>query len=217
MNMERKLASFESMELKFAGEEMRFSGYASVFGGIDSYGDTIQKGAYERTLTQRSRPIMMLRNHYGSPIGKYLNMYEDDKGLFVEGELTPGHSAALDTYASLKHGAISGLSIGFYTKAFEQLDEGRRLLKEIELIEISVVDQPADLNAQIVTIKSALEKASSIREIENCLRDSGGFSRNDATLLVSRIKSLVQGELASEEKAKRELAELFQRFQSPKT
>jgi len=215
--METKLATFESMELKFAGEEMRFSGYASVFGGIDSYGDTIKSGAYANTLVSRDRPIMMLRNHYGSPIGKYLNMYEDEKGLFVEGELTPGHSIALDTYASLKHGAISGLSIGFYPVKQTQLEENRRLLEEINLIEISVVDQPADLNAHIVSIKSALENASSIREIEICLRDSGGFSRNDATLLVSRIKSLVQGELAAEEKAKREIAELFQRVISPQS
>jgi len=215
--MEHKLANFEAMELKFAGEDMRFTGYASVFGGIDSYGDTIAAGAFKNTLVTRSRPIMMLRNHRSSPIGKYLNMYEDDKGLFVEGELTPGHSEALNTYASLKHGAIGGLSIGFFDRGSEMLEEGRRLIKEIELIEISVVDQPADLNAQIVSIKSAIETASSIREIEICLRDSGGFSRNDATLLVSRIKSLVQGELASEEKAKRELAELFQRFQSPKS
>lgn len=215
--METKLASFEKMDIKFAGEEMRFSGYASVFGGIDSYGDTIAKGAYQKTLVNRDRPIMMLRNHKGSPIGKYLNMYEDDKGLFVEGELTPGHSEALNTYASLKHGAISGLSIGFYPVKQTQLEADRRLLEEINLIEISVVDQPADLNANIVSIKSAIETASSIREIEVCLRDSGGFSRNDATLLVSRIKSLVQGELATEEKAKRELAELFQRFQSPKS
>ena len=66
----------------------------------------------------------------------------------------------------------------------------------------------ADLGARIEAVKSA----STIREIEAILRDSGGFSRGDAQTLVSRIKSMLQGELAAEEKARQEIAALFQRY-----
>lgn len=210
--MQIKTLGLESIELKFAGEEMRFSGYASIFGGVDAYGDTIDPKAYDNTLANRSRPVRMRWNHYGDIIGKWMTMFADSKGLFVEGELTPGHSKASDVYASLKHGAIDGMSIGYVPVRAIENSDGTRLLQEIKLIEISVVEEPADLGAKINSIKSAIEEATTIREIEAALRDSGQFSRDSACALVARMKSLLQGELATEEKAKREIAELFQKY-----
>ncbi len=210
--MQIKTLGLESLELKFAGEEMRFSGYASIFGGVDSYGDTIDAKAYDATLANRQRPVRMRWNHYGDIIGKWLTMFADSKGLFVEGELTPGHSKASDVYASLKHGAIDGMSIGYVPVRAIENSDGTRLLQEIKLVEISIVEEPADLGAKISSIKSAIEEASTIREIEIALRDSGQFSRDAACTLVARMKSLLQGELATEEKAKREIAELFQKY-----
>lgn len=210
--METKALTLNNAEMKFAGENMQFAGYASMFDGVDSYNDTIAKGAYKKTLQNRERPILMRWNHYGPVIGKWLQMVEDDKGLWVEGELTPGHSKAVDVYASLKHGAVTGMSIGYVPERYQNLSDGRRLLEEIKLFEISIVEEPADINAQVGMIKSAIERASSIREIEAALRDAGGFSRSDAAMLVSRVKSMLQGELAAEEKAKREIAELFQKL-----
>lgn len=206
--MEIKQIALANTEIKFAGAAFAFSGYASVFGGIDSYGDTIEQGAYKNTLEGRDRPIRMRWNHYGDIIGKWTNIREDEKGLYVEGELTPGHSKAQDVFASLKHGAIDGLSIGYRVKAFNQLDSDRRLLKEIDLVEISVVEEPADVSARIGEVKSLLDKAASIKEIENLLRDVGGFSRVDAKHLVSRINSLYQRD-AETEKQKQDIANIF--------
>lgn len=209
--METKQLALAQTELKFNGAAFAFSGYASVFGGVDSYGDTIEQGAYKNTLENRERPIRMRWNHYGEVIGKWMTIREDEKGLYVEGELTPGHSKAQDVFASLKHGAIDGLSIGYRVKAFNQIDNDRRLLKEIDLIEISVVEEPADLSARISEVKSALEKAESLKEIENLLRDVGGFSRVDAKHLVSKINSLCQREVEAE-KNKQDIENLFKQF-----
>ena len=209
--METKQLALAQTELKFNGAAFAFSGYASVFGGVDSYGDTIEEGAYKNTLMNRERPIRMRWNHYGEVIGKWMTIREDERGLYVEGELTPGHSKAQDVFASLKHGAIDGLSIGYRVKAFNQIDNDRRLLKEIDLIEISVVEEPADLSARISEVKSALEKAESLKEIENLLRDVGGFSRVDAKHLVSKINSLCQREVEAE-KNKQDIENLFKQF-----
>lgn len=171
---------------------MKFSGYASKFNGIDSYNDTIMPGAYAKTLENRQRPVQMRWNHYGEVIGKWMMIKEDDVGLWVEGELTPNHSKAQDVYALLKHGAVSGMSIGFYLKDFEVKPDGVRVLKEIELVEISVVEDPADLGAQIEDVKSAITEAKTLKEIETLLRDAGKFSRTEATAIVSRIKSIVE-------------------------
>ena len=210
--MKFKKLDLQKLELKFVGEGMTFSGYASVFGGVDSYGDTIDPKAYEKTLTDRTRPIRMRWNHYGPVIGKWLRMTTDNVGLFVEGELTPGHSTAIDTYASLKHGAIDGLSIGYIAKSAIENPDGTRLLKEIELIEISIVEEPADINATVSNIKSAIEKANSIREIEATLRDSAGLSRLEACAVVSRIKSVIQSDFDNDKKQAQEIAQLFKSF-----
>ena len=209
--MLHKLNAVENVDFKFyEGKQGLFSGYASVFGGVDSYGDTIMPGAYKATLENRDRPVQLRFNHEQGVIGKWTRMEEDDKGLYVEGELTPGHSKAIDVYASLKHGAISGLSIGYRAMAYTENETGGLNLQEISLIEISVVESPADLNAQIGTIKSVLDEVKTLKEIEALLRDAGGFSRADSTALVSRIKALAHGDRDSEKSA----SELLQYIQS---
>lgn len=193
--METKRLALDGAALKFDDARQGvFAGYASVFNGVDSYGDTILPGAYKKTLRKRERPIRLRWNHYGPVIGKWLTIEEDEKGLYVEGELTPGHSVAQNVYASMKHGAVDGMSIGYRPIKVENLPDGKRKLSEIDLIEISIVEEPADLGAKVGEVKSAIEEARTLKEIESILRDAGGFSRAAATSLVSRIKSLSLGE-----------------------
>lgn len=179
---------------------MKFSGYASKFNDIDSYNDTIMPGAYTKTLQNRERPIRLRWNHYGEIIGKWVTLKEDDYGLYVEGELTPNHSKAEDVYALLKHGAIDGLSIGFYLKDYESRADGVRVIKEAELVEISIVEEPADLGAIIGDVKSALTEMKTLKEIETLLRDAGRFSKAEATAIVSRVKAI--GEQSDSDKPK---------------
>jgi HK97 family phage prohead protease len=212
--MERKLASVDTIELKF--DEARkgfFSGYASKFNGVDSYGDTIIPGAYKKTLKKRTRPIALRWNHYGPVIGKWTEMREDEAGLYVEGELTPGHSAAEDAYALLKHGAVTGLSIGFRPIKVHDRGDGTRDLKEIELVEISIVETPADLGAMIGDVKSAIDEIESLKQAEAFLRDGFGLSWTSATALVSQIKSVALRDGDAEAKRLAEqVAAAFQRF-----
>jgi len=214
--MDRKLLPCSAAELKFDAQRAGvFTGYASTFNGLDTYGDTILPGAYKRTLKQRERPVGMRWNHFGPIIGKWTRLEEDEKGLLVEGELTPGHSVAQDVYASVKHGAVSGLSIGYRPVTLTDKGDGTRELKEIELVEISIVESPADLGAQIGDIKSAIDSANSFKELESLLRDAGAFSRTDATAIVARIKSLAHGERDAAQAREREIAEMIRALTVP--
>ena len=213
MTIERKLLQAENIELKFDADKGEFEGYASVFGGIDSYGDTIAPGAYKKTLKKRDRTVKMRWNHFGPVIGKWTEMREDEKGLFVRGQLTPGHSVAQDVLASLKHGAIDGLSIGFYPSKYKEDEEGKRTLQEIELVEISVVEEPADNAARITNVKADIEKAESLKQIEEILRNTG-FSAPAATLLVSRVKAMAKSE--SEPKPLAAIVGLIEQVNVPK-
>lgn len=211
MELQHKSLAIESVEFKFdrEGKKGVFSGYASMFNGVDSYGDTIMPGAYKDTLANRERPVQMRWNHWGPVIGKWVKIEEDEKGLYVEGELTPGHSKAEDVYASMKHGAVTGMSIGYYATDFEELKNGGRLLKSIDLVEISVVETPADMGAQIGDVKTAVESAQTLKEIESLLRDVGGFSNSQAKALIAKVKAIGQPRDAEPQKPTINLDELL--------
>ena len=215
--MEHKLFSLEAAEVKFSADKPGFfAGYASKFHGVDAFGDTILPGAYAKTLEGRTRPVQMRWNHRGPVIGKFTTIKEDGVGLYVEGELTPGHSVAEDARASMKHGAVTGLSIGYRIPegGSEKSEHGGRLLKQIDLVEISVVESPADVNAQISSVKSAIEDSGSLKDIEAILRDAGGFSRADACALVARVKSMQQSDSDAEDDVLAALAFTFAKYKN---
>ena len=204
--MELKSLALNAAEIKMGAEGgLSFSGYASMFNGLDSYGDMIMPGAYKSTLEGRDRPIQLRWNHYGDVIGKFTEIYEDEKGLFVSGELTKGHSVAENVAALLRHGAISGLSIGYVAKDAEQ-DGVVRKLKEIELHEISIVESPADNNAHVSSVKSATK----LSEVEKFLR-AKGLSQAEATATVAAVKQIHGEREEDESKAVLELLKSFKK------
>jgi HK97 family phage prohead protease len=185
-----------------------FEGYAAVFGGIDSFGDTIMKGAFADTITDRDHPILMLYGHSSmNVVGKWLHMQEDDVGLYVQGEFTPNHQLASDVYASLKHGAMSGMSIGFRMTedGSEEIEGGGRRISKVQLEEISIVGFPADSEARVATVKAAAEDINAIKSIRDCevfLRDAG-FSRSMAKAFISQNRDLYQREADEETERKK--------------
>lgn len=215
----RKTLKLSDVSLKMDGEVGKFSGYASVFGGVDSYGDTIIKGAFESTLRAHGKPKMFFNHEWHMPIGKYTVAKEDDHGLYVEGELTPGLGLSSDVRAAMLHGTLDGLSIGGYVKAgdYEESEHGRVIRKWSKLMEVSPVVFPADAAARIDrdSLKSedlleAIEQVETIRDLECLLRDAGGFSKGAALALTARVKSMFgQGEPDGQDEAK--LAEILVR------
>ena len=191
-----KTLSLSDVQLKADGAT--FEGYASVFGGVDSYGDTILKGAFASTLRQNGKPKMFFDHKYGLPIGKFLKVQEDDHGLFVKGELTPGLSLSEDVGAAMRHGTLDGLSIGGYVKAedYDATETGRVIRKWAKLIEISPVAFPADGAARIdlSSVKSELDAIESVRDFERFLRDAGDFSNGLVDALMARARVVFGGD-----------------------
>lgn len=228
----RKTLSLSDVSLKMDGTGGKFSGYASVFGGVDSYGDTIVKGAYESTLKSHGKPLMYLEHSWNSfvsngagllPIGKYVSIKEDDHGLLVEGELTPGMSVSTDVEAAMRHGTINGLSVGGYVRKgdYDETDSGRVIRKWSQLVEISVVAMPADSAARIETLKSGgadliaeIEAISTIKEFEHLLRYVAGLSKGAAKSLTARAYDLFgpAGAGSIEEKAIQDATERILRL-----
>ena len=196
--MERK--NYNITELKFAETEtktMTFEGYGAVFENIDAYGDVIRTGAFAESLQQskaaQQMPSMLLQ-HGGftaedmMPIGVWLDMAEDSHGLKVKGQLA-ATTRGRETYELLKMGAFNGLSIGYRVKEFTNRtkpEEPKRILKSLDLMEVSLVTFPANGKARVHDVKS-IDDMETIAEIEVYLRDAG-FSRKEAKKLVANIK-----------------------------
>lgn len=167
--------SYEKKELT---EEGIFTGYGSIFDDEpDSYGDVIERGAFSKTLLNQGRNkngiAMLYQHNHDMPIGVWTEMVEDNVGLKVKGQLAINTSNGKDAYELMKLGAIKGLSIGYTVKREEMNhDKGCRILKEIELWEISPVTFPAKVSATITGIKN-IEECLTERDLENALRESG--------------------------------------------
>jgi len=202
----------ESCELKFSSSKTGvFEGYASKFGGIDSYGDTIMKGAYEKTLKEDRAPSMFVNHNSDQvPVGDWIELSEDDSGLFVVGRIDMNHKDGPTVHSALKRGAMSGLSIGYKVAKGGGVgnDHGGQDLSEIILREISAVNFPADDLARISNVKQEIETLKTLKDFELFLRDSGDFSKSAATAFVSRINKLKQGDPAAND----EITELKQRI-----
>lgn len=195
-----KTLSFEQTEIKFMGDGAQgmFEGYASVFSNTDADGDIILPGAFKSVLAGQSRPVAMFFNHRTReiPVGKWESLQEDSKGLLVRGQLTPGHSVASDLKAAMQHGTVEGMSVGFSAMKddFDVLPGGGRVFKSVaRLHEISVCTFPANELAAVSSIKSA-DGIETIRDVENWLRDSVGFSKSEAVGFIARLKSAVRSE-----------------------
>ena len=141
-------------------EDGLFEGYASIYGVDDLGGDQVAPGAFAQSLGKRgARQVRMLWQHDpASPIGSWLSIEEDWRGLKVKGRLNLAVARAREALALLREGAVDGLSIGFRVKTARKTAGGgvRRLL-ELDLWEISIVTFPMLPQARVTTVKRAIE------------------------------------------------------------
>ncbi len=143
------------LHLKSLDTQGRFAGYASVFNVVDSQRDIMLRGAFHHTLGQRVSSIKFLWQHQQEePIGVLDRMFEDERGLYVEGRLLLEVQRAREAYALLKSGAVNGLSIGYSPVRYRiDAESGIRHLAAVDLWEISLVTFPANEAANVTVVK----------------------------------------------------------------
>jgi HK97 family phage prohead protease len=149
-----------------------FSGLAAAF-SLDQGGDVIMPGAFKRTLADwrraKGKTIPLIDTHnYGSAraiVGKMIEAKEVDDGLEATFEFIPDDADADAVRKRVAGGYVSGLSIGYEAVESRQpTDEDRRkgiwrYLKEVKLLEVSVVAFPMNNDARIdlASVKGFLE------------------------------------------------------------
>ena len=167
------------LRIKSIDETGRFSGYGSVFNVTDSYGEEVVKGAFSRTLdahkSAKTMPKMLWQHDSKEPIGVYTRMEEDDHGLYLEGQiLVDAGATERRAHVHMKAGSVDGLSIGFYLAPGGLEFDSKRgvaLIKDLDLVEVSVVTFPANTEARIADVKSHTTVTE--QACERFLRDAG--------------------------------------------
>lgn len=178
-----------------------FTGYASVFDGIDSCGDTIKPTTYDFILGEiaAGREIMpkMFYNHesWKIPVGKWLELLTDKTGLLTKGKLNLKTQSGADIYESMKFGSIDGLSVCIEVPDYDFTAERRIIETVTKMPEISIVTYPADNNARIFDVKSETGSCKRLKDIERVLRDvAPALSKTDVTAVISAVRRIVKEE-----------------------
>lgn len=147
----------------------RVKGYAST-PTLDRYDDIVEPYAFEKSIrtTYRKNPIILFQHNSNYPIGKATSMVIDEKGLYIEADIYDKETAP-----KIREGILSTFSIGFIPKEVEFRDaDGRlldpsedniwangvkRIIKNVDLVEVSVVSVPANPDA-IFTVEKSIKK-----------------------------------------------------------
>ena len=173
------------IDVKFTTEPTGIiAGLASPFGGDpDTYGDVVAPGAFATTIASGEAIPMLWAHDQSRPVGRWTKLAETAGGLSVEGKLNLSTSAGREAFEHLKAGDVSGLSIGYEVpEGGAERRNGIRILKNVDLREVSLVAIPAARSARIGSVKSARTFASAA-DLKAALRELG-MSRGAAELVV---------------------------------
>ncbi|MEI5520669.1 HK97 family phage prohead protease [Streptomyces brasiliscabiei] len=169
----RAITTTGRLELRAEGDELKLTGYASVFESpYDVYGgppygwtEVVDPAAFDTTL--RAKPdLHLLINHEGMPLARTksgtLRLAADKKGLYVDADLDADDPDVQRLRTKMRRGDMDEMSFGFRVKRQEwNEDYTERRLLEISLHkgDVSVVNFGANpaTSAEINSAADALE------------------------------------------------------------
>lgn len=164
---------FSELETRTDGDAPGFSGYASTWWNVDSYGTAMSPKAFAKTIRERGDRLPVLSQHNpDKPIGRHLSIKEDKVGLAVNVELVDDGADGTVTLKRLRGGIPLAMSFGFQTvkdRSAEDADpidlsqlpgfrrNDVRIITEVKLWETSVVTFPANEAAVITAVRHRFE------------------------------------------------------------
>ena len=197
MEIKRAVIPFEVKGEDVNNDLGLFEGYGSMFGNIDFGGDIVEGGAFTKSLGEWSSkgqlPQLLGFHQNSNVIGDWLEMREDEKGLYVKGQLWVKGDKRIEQ-AVVAHNIMrgtgpKGLSIGYSVKdsELEEFNGGTvRRLKEVQLFEVSVVGYAMNPKADVTAVKSMTDAEGHLlskREVEKILRESGLSKRQSQAFI----------------------------------
>jgi HK97 family phage prohead protease/HK97 family phage major capsid protein len=139
-------STFTAKELPATGDKIDsifIEGYAST-NDVDRSNDVIPTSVWEAGIKNYLKnPIILAQHDHDDPIGRMVEHKIDGKGLWIKARI----SAAAEIFSLVKDEVVTAFSVGFriidaeYNAVAELF-----VVKELELVEISVVSVPCNQN-----------------------------------------------------------------------
>ena len=132
-------------------ESIYIEGYAST-NDVDRSDDVISASVWENGLTNYLKnPIILAQHDHDDPIGRMVEHKIDAKGLWIKARI----SAAAEVFGLVKDEVLTAFSVGFriLDAEYNAITE-LFIIKQVELIEISVVSVPCNQNTTFCLSKA---------------------------------------------------------------
>ena len=136
-----------------AKEQGIVEGYFARWDQVDSHNTRFQKGCFANSIKERKNKIVM-RNSHGNPVGKPLEIREDDIGAFFVGQFSMGVQEAREAFTLISDEVVTGLSFGFQNVNSKVEKDGIRTFTEVTLLEISPTWLPSGDDSRITNVRS---------------------------------------------------------------
>lgn len=134
-------------------EQGIIEGYFARWGQVDSHNTRFQKGCFAKSIKERMNKIV-IRNSHGNPIGKPLEIREDDKGAYFSGQVSLDVQEAREAFTLVRDEVVTGLSFGFQNVNDKIEKDGIRTFTEVKLLEISPTWLPSGDESRITNVRS---------------------------------------------------------------
>lgn len=178
-------------------------GYLSAWDVVDSDGDMLMRGAFQKSIQERgpqsssNRKIAFLRAHnVDKPVGKFLELYEDDKGLAYVAKMSES-SLGRDTLIMMKEGILNEHSVGYMRMRDKEINKGDYTeIKEVRLMEGSILTFGANSETPVVNIKGLEKKEAGEKlgdrmlKLSKMIRKGEGLTDESFTLLEIELLQL---------------------------
>lgn len=154
-------------------DSIYIEGYAST-NDVDRAGDVVSTAAWEKGIQNYLKnPIILAQHDYDDPVGRMVDYKIDKKGLWIKARV----SAAAEIFNLVKDKVLTAFSIGFrvidaeYNNATEIF-----MVKELELVEISIVSVPCNQNT-IFSLAKAFDRAEDYNEFKKQFATPGNVAK----------------------------------------
>ncbi len=144
---------------KLDHEKRLVFGYASTE-ALDSQGEIVRKEAIEAALPDYMRFANIRVMHQPSAVGVAKEAEIDDKGLYLAARIVDD-----EAWRKVTEGVYKGFSIG--GRVTERDQAKKHVITGVELIEISLVDRPANPEAVIEIYKAAPRLGKGMAGVQN--------------------------------------------------
>lgn len=161
------------------GGPLVISGYANT-STKDRVGDVVLPAAFEKSLpTYLKNPQLLYNHNWDKPCGTVTAAQITDKGLFIKATIS---EASQDIKTMVKEGVLRTFSIG-YNEIDAEYDEATKTkyVKELELLEISIVTVPANTEAMFTMVDAV--------KAEEAMCEKCGMAKADCKCAMEAAKS----------------------------